>query len=108
MQDTSVVLDFEDVSNHEPAPLHDLAGFKNTKRALRRHHLERLKAVRSRHMLVQGSMGIPPSAKRIGVHAHTAANCSCAMCGNPRKHFGERTRQELRLMQRIRPWATNK
>lgn len=22
--------------------------------------------------------------------------CSCEMCGNPRRHFGDRTRQELR------------
>lgn len=24
--------------------------------------------------------------------------CSCEMCGNPRRHHGERTRQELRVM----------
>lgn len=26
--------------------------------------------------------------------ATTRTPCSCWMCGNPRKHFGERTRQE--------------
>jgi hypothetical protein len=25
---------------------------------------------------------------------HTRVPCSCPMCGNPRKHFGEVTRQE--------------
>lgn len=83
-------------------------GQKDTSRAMRRHHLERLKAVRSRHELVKGSMGKTPSAKRIGIHAHTAANCSCMSCGNPRKRWGVRTIPELRVMQRIRPWATNK
>lgn len=35
---------------------------------------------------------------------HHAMNCgdpSCAMCGNPRKFFGEKTAQELRLEQDI-------
>jgi len=26
---------------------------------------------------------------------HTRKPCSCAMCGNPRKYFGEKTRQEI-------------
>jgi len=27
---------------------------------------------------------------------HTRVPCSCTMCGNPRRHFGERTVQERR------------
>lgn len=30
----------------------------------------------------------------IGYLAHTPHNCSCHMCGNPRKHFKEKTMQE--------------
>ncbi len=30
----------------------------------------------------------------IGAVAHTPAACSCTMCGNPRKHFGDLTIQE--------------
>ena len=26
---------------------------------------------------------------------YTRTLCSCSMCGNPRRHFGEKTRQEL-------------
>ena len=35
--------------------------------------------------------------------------CSCYMCGNPRKHFGELTRQELMIMSEsvlARDWET--
>lgn len=83
-------------------------GQKDTSRALRRHHVDRLKAVRSKHQLVQGSNGENPSEKRVGMHVHTAAICSCTSCGNPRKRLGHRTIPELRVMQRVRPWATNK
>ena len=31
----------------------------------------------------------------------TPASCSCWMCGNPRKWFGERTVQERRAMQGV-------
>ena len=32
-------------------------------------------------------------------HADYLAVCSCTMCGNPRRHFGARTLQELRAME---------
>jgi len=35
---------------------------------------------------------------------HTRANCSCAMCGNPRKYFGEVTRQEQVSDMDIKEW----
>lgn len=71
----------------------------DTGRAQRRHDNERLKVVRSRHMLVAEHDGSRPSDKRIGKHLNTAAMCSCHMCGNPRKFFGEPTMQERRHLQ---------
>jgi hypothetical protein len=38
---------------------------------------------------------LPPTPFWIGFHSRTPTNCSCWMCGNPRKYFRERTRQEL-------------
>lgn len=78
--------------------------FKETKRAQRRHDVERLKAVRSRHLVVAGRHGeYKPTDRVVGIHVNTAAVCSCAACGNPRKFNGERTVQEQRLLQRYRP-----
>lgn len=54
------------------------------KRAIRRHHAKRMKA----------------KAKRLGYEAKLAdhlAWCSCEACGNPRRHHGMRTVQELRF-----------
>lgn len=33
----------------------------------------------------------------IGIYAHTPARCSCNMCGNPRKHWNDKTMQEKRM-----------
>jgi hypothetical protein len=30
-----------------------------------------------------------------GIYSNTRVPCSCTNCGNPRRHFGEKTRQEL-------------
>lgn len=38
--------------------------------------------------------GWKSSDKVIGIHANTPTRCSCAMCGNSRKHYGK-TMQEL-------------
>ena len=35
-----------------------------------------------------------PTPTLIGLKAHTPKNCSCYMCGNPRKFFNEKTFQE--------------
>jgi len=60
-------------------------------RSFRRHHLERLKKKRSKyHGGWAGS-----SDRTLGLILTTPKPCSCYMCGNPRKHFGERTRQEM-------------
>lgn len=40
--------------------------------------------------------GINPT--RIGIRAHSPAICSCPTCGNPRRHFSQRTIQELRIL----------
>ena len=34
-------------------------------------------------------------------HRNTTKLCSCAMCGNPRKHFGEKTLQERIFYEKI-------
>ena len=69
---------------------------KNMKRAVRRHHVDRLRKVRSRY----NHAGIDRFAyasnpvrafsekefsRRLGMLIHTATLCSCGMCGNPRK-----------------------
>ena len=58
--------------------------------AQRIHHAQRIKAVRKKNITVRG-----PKAYR------TSTPCSCWMCGNPRKWFGERTVQERRAMQGV-------
>jgi hypothetical protein len=40
-----------------------------------------------------------PEHRLAKVHAATCGDSSCAMCGNPRKFFGERTVQEKRQLQ---------
>lgn len=81
---------------------------KNPARAQRRHQLARIKTARAKHLLVKRDPGEPPaSARIIGLHANTAAICSCSYCGNARKYRGHRSMQELRVMQRMRPYATN-
>lgn len=63
---------------------------KDMKRALRRHHMERMKQKATR--LYGGYAAGRP--KSIGRLANTRVPCSCYMCGNPRKHFLEITKQE--------------
>lgn len=55
------------------------------KRAARRHHKERMKAKAQR---------VYPWSDMPEKLADHLAECSCPMCGNPRKHFGETTRAE--------------
>lgn len=59
-------------------------------RALRRHHYQRLK--RKRRDYYGGYTRHREEAQ--GKLAGTATVCSCWMCGNPRKYFGEITHQE--------------
>lgn len=64
-------------------------------RALRRHHIERLKHNRRYYF----GRDLAQNPVELGITVATAARCSCAMCGNPRKYFLERTMQERRLFQ---------
>jgi len=75
-------------------------------RAMRRHHVERLKAKWKRiarmEQAVQQDANIDTALKdrMLGMFVHTRRLCSCWMCGNPRKHTGLRTLQERKMMQR--------
>lgn len=62
-------------------------------RQQRRHHRERLKKARSGHW-----GGIAGNGKADQV-VDTPTPCSCWMCGNPRRYFGEKTIQERRAEQ---------
>lgn len=65
------------------------------KRSLRRHHAARMKR-RAEHRLRVLFDFQEPDARTVGLHAATPKQCSCWMCGNPRRYFGELTFQELR------------
>lgn len=66
------------------------------KRAIRRHHRNRLKQNRKSYNTVT-CWGITEedlelrSAKAVD----TPCVCSCLACGNPRKHWKQRTRKEI-------------
>lgn len=64
---------------------------KNMRRALRRHHVARLKAARRFHW----GRDLRHDAKVLGQVVDTPCPCSCRMCGNPRRYFEPMTRQEL-------------
>lgn len=68
---------------------------KDRARSVRRHHLERVKAARLKYIVMEWRTP-ENKAYYAGKMAHTAAPCSCWMCGNPRKHQKEKlTRQEV-------------
>ena len=51
-----------------------------------------LRVWRGRH----GSYSVYADSGRIAQRLlYTRVPCSCVMCGNPRRHFGQKTRQEL-------------
>ena len=72
------------------------------KRTIRRHHRERLliQWVKRVRMELRGtdlegnSIYIEQRARYL---LQTPKSCSCPMCGNPRRYFGERTIQERRI-----------
>jgi len=64
-------------------------------RAIRRHHMERLKKRRRFHW----GMDLLHEPKRLGQAVNTPHPCSCYMCGNPRHHFEKKTMQERRADQ---------
>jgi hypothetical protein len=64
-------------------------------RGIRRHHEKRIKS-RVRSYYGGLAAGDP---RHIGKIAHARRICSCQMCGNPRRHWGVATIQELRASQ---------
>ncbi len=69
---------------------------KEMKRALRRHHQARLKALRCRWLSADERL----SGRIVGKKLATPKACSCWICGNRRRHLGL-TRQELRGLERL-------
>ena len=67
---------------------------KSYKRALRRHHVNRLKQKRRIHW-----GRVLHTDEELGKAVGTPKPCSCFMCGNPRKYYGEKTVQERRFEQ---------
>lgn len=65
--------------------------------AFRRFQERKKKMWVSTHFKNHWLGGITPG--QIGIRAHSPAICSCHMCGNPRKHFKQRTIQELRFLE---------
>lgn len=59
--------------------------------SVRRHHEQRLK-IRWAKRLSRDRETF--TARDVGRRIHTAALCSCHMCGNARKHFHRRTFKE--------------
>ena len=63
---------------------------KNMKRALRMHHVARLKKARRYYW----GQDIRRDVKALGKVVDTPTPCSCWMCGNPRRTSNEVTLQE--------------
>jgi len=61
-------------------------------RAKRRHHRSRIR--QRAQKILKSLLGDLYSREHAAKRAEHLAGCSCPMCGNPRKWFGERTRQE--------------
>ena len=64
-------------------------------RDYRLHQRERIKAKRWRRIFWQWDR-IEPDDRTVGRYYHTPVPCSCPMCGNPRRYFGQPTVQERR------------
>lgn len=75
--------------------MHDLI---EEKRAKRRH---RTKNAIERQKRIAKSLGLSILAehKLAKMHATNCGDSNCAMCGNPRKFWGQRTIQERKFMQ---------
>lgn len=66
---------------------------KSTKRALRRHHKDRMK---DKAKSVLKFWFKEPTESEVGKHADNLAVCSCEQCGNPRRtSYKSLTRQEM-------------
>lgn len=61
--------------------------------AYRRHQLSKKK---SKAKMIACEWNVKPTGKRIGMLASTPTPCSCDMCGNPRRHWKQKTIQEMK------------
>jgi hypothetical protein len=68
-------------------------------RAYTRHHEERWKKRVERYFVFTAT------ARQRGMMARTPKLCSRYCCGNPRRHFGERTVQERRWLAARSEWT---
>lgn len=62
-------------------------------RSERRRHEQRMKA---KFLRMKRHNWWTPTEKDAGLYPHHGKVCSCYMCGNPRKYWGELTIQEKR------------
>ena len=67
---------------------------KSSNRALRRHHLRRLRNRRKHYRWVRIHENGLLTGRELGIVTRTPKICSCTICGNPRRHFGDVTLQE--------------
>ena len=75
---------------------------KDYSRALRRHHIARLKKTRSKYVVYNWwPLDEHIQARRLGQLTQYPTACSCHMCGNPRKWFKHRTIHELQDFDRL-------
>lgn len=70
-------------------------------RSQRRHELERIKKTAAARIqdkalaTKKATVGeVPIDHVAVGKSCQTPASCSCEVCGNPRRHFGETSLQE--------------
>jgi hypothetical protein len=74
----------------------------NKSRADRRHHHDRMKQKVSKFYWIKKWFGTEESREEhIRQMAETRKPCSCYMCGNPRKHWKDKTMQEKRFEEKI-------
>ena len=75
-------------------------------KAFRRHQVARAKARAHRTCKHNWYWYLGSTTGReIGIMATTRKRCSCTGCGNPRRHFGEITRQEKRA--KLGDWSVH-
>ncbi len=75
---------------------------KNMARAIRRHHIERLKKARKNHWgRLFDKLLSDLTPRQLGMAVATPAPCSCWMCANQRHTLGELKIQERRFFQDI-------
>ena len=68
-------------------------------RAERRHHEWRMKQKVAKFRWLRDKLDYWPkdTNRIIGIVSKTKHPCSCYSCGNPRKHFNQKTLQEMRF-----------